>query len=352
MSDNRTKNKITIVEVAKKAGVSIKTVSRVINNMPYVSEETRKKVWKVIEELNYFPRIEGRQLAFLKRNNNLKTGNIGCLIFPTYNKYSEPFFAELLEEVDKVLLEFNLHKYFFHTLSELKDPSLFIKMINPNVIDGCVILGSGEKYREDIIRIYKRIKNVVILCDFIDCDEIACFYPDGIKGGYMATNYLISLGHRVIGCITGYLNWPEYSQLRLKGYKKALEDAGILFDVKLVEEGKYSIEGASQAVKKLIERNPEMTAIFVVSDPMAVGVYKGLAEIGKRIPDDISVIGFDNIKIGEHLHPSLTTISVDKYSLAKEGIKVLIDEINTGNKTGMKVAFPVTLVERDSVRKI
>lgn len=352
MSDNKTIEKVTILEVAEKAGVSIKTVSRVINNLPYVSEKTRKKVWEAIEELGYTPVVEGRRLASLKSGVKGKTGNIGCLIFPTYNKYSEPYFAELLEEVDRVLPAYNLHRYFFYTLSEIKEPSLFLKMINPNVIDGCIVLGIREKYKEEIMRVYKKIGNIIILSGFIDYDGISSFYPDGVKGGYIATEYLISMGHKVIGCITGHLDWSGYSQLRLEGYRKALEEKGIGYDEKLVEEGRYSIEEAAEATKKLIERNPEMTGIFVISDPMAIGVYKALGEMGKKIPEDISVVGFDNISMAEHLHPGLTTINVNKNEMVRAAIKVLVDEIESGKGVGMKVAFTVSLIERGSVRRV
>ena len=150
---------ISIKDVAKKAGVSIKTVSRVINNHKYVSEETRKKVWEAIEELRYIPSEEGKKLANLKKKKQgkIKTGNIGVILFPSYNKYSEPHFAEILEEIDKVLIEFGMHCYFTYTLKELQENSLFLKMINPNYVDGCIFIG-GEQYKKEIERIKAREK--------------------------------------------------------------------------------------------------------------------------------------------------------------------------------------------------
>jgi DNA-binding LacI/PurR family transcriptional regulator len=342
---------INIKDVAKRAGVSVKTVSRVINNHKYVSLETRKKVWEAIEELGYVPSEEGKKLANLKKKKygKLRTGNIGVILFPSYNKYSEPHFAEVLEEIDRVLLELNMHCYFTYTLRELEDNSLFLKMINPNYVDGCIFIG-GEQYRGEIERIRKRIKNLLILCDYIKDDSISCVYADGFNAGYIATKYLIEKGHRDIGCITGHLDWPEYSQLRFLGYKKALKEEGIVFREEYVREGKYSIEGAYNATISLLKENPSITAIFVVSDPMAIGVYKGIEKMDLKIPEDISVISIDNIRLSEHLAPPLTTVGWEMYEMVKRAILTLIDEIEEKSKPGVRIVFPVKLIERQSVK--
>jgi len=342
--------RVTLKDVAKRSGVSIQTVSRVINNLPYVSEGTKKKVFQAIEELNYRPSVEGRKLASLKNSPKARTNNIGCVLFPTYNKYSEPFFSEILEKIDCCLMEFNLHHYFTYTLHDIQDQSLYYRMINPEMVDGILLIGTGDKYYQEVKKIRKNIDNLVILVDYISDGSISSVYPDGLDAGYQATKYLLNCGHKRIACITGYLEWSGYAKLRFMGYLKALKEFGIKFDENLVGEGKYSIEEAVKATELILKERP--TAIFAVSDPMAIGVYKTIQKNGLKIPDDISVIGCDGIRLGEHLWPPLTTIGINKKEMVKEAIKVLIEEIEGKRKTPIRVVFPVYLIERKSCRKI
>ncbi|MDD2709603.1 MAG: LacI family DNA-binding transcriptional regulator [Verrucomicrobiae bacterium] len=339
----------TIKDVAKTAGVSPMTVSRVLNDGRYVRESTRKKIWEVVEKLNYTPSEEGRRLASSRSQGKRRTGNIGCILFPTYAKYTEPFFAEILEEVDRALNELKLHHYFTLTLNELEDPVLFARQINPQVVDGCLLLGVGDLYRKEILRIRQKMPHLVILSDYLEKDrDISCVYADVFQAGYLAANYLIGLGHRRIACITGHFDWPEYSRLKFLGYKKALADAGIACDETLVKEGKYSIEGAIRAANALLEGQSRPTAIFVVSDPMAIGVYKALQQRGLAIPRDVSVVGCDNISISPHMYPSLTTVTEDKRETARMAVRILVDEIEERRGAGTRTVFPMRLVERES----
>ena len=221
--------KVILKDVAKKSGVSIKTASRVMNNLPYVSDATREKVFQAVEKLGYKPSLEGRRLANLKNRVKSSTGNIGCVLSSEFNKYSEPFFAELLEEIDRCLIEQNLHNYFCYTLNELEDRALFYRVMNPDVVDGILLIGTGEQKKISWIR--KRINNLVIISDYLLDGSLSSVYPDGFEAGYQDTKYLISLGHRKIACITGYLNLPDnsYSNLRFKGYMKALKECRIKF---------------------------------------------------------------------------------------------------------------------------
>lgn len=351
MSDNS--KTITIKEVAKESGVSIKTVSRVINKLPYVNEYTRERVWKVIEKLSYIPNPEGRKLASFKKKINYRTGNIGCIMFPGYNKYYEFFFAELLDELDRVFIELSLHKYFLYTLKDIEDQSLFLKMVNPNMIDGCVLIGIGDNYKDEILKIKQRIPNVVILSNYIDDKSISCVYPDGFKEGYLATKHLISFGHKKIACITGYFDRPGYSQDRLNGYKKALRDSGIEYDENIVREGKYSIDGAISATESLLQNGQLPTAVFVVSDPMAIGVYNAIQNKGFNIPKDISVASCGNIQLSNYIYPSLTSVgTISKYELVKATVKTLLEEIDTKREIGIRTVFPVELIERESCKRI
>ena len=140
--------------------------------------------------------------------------------------------------------------------------------------------------------------------------------------------------------------------MRFNGYKKALEAAGIPYDDTLVKEGRFSIEGAVKATDSLLKTDTLPTAIYSVSDPMSIGVYKAIQERGLRIPRDISVISFDNINLASHLYPSLTTIGMDKKEMVKMALQVLISEMEGKGTPGIKITFPVELVERQSCRKL
>jgi len=342
--------RVTLKDVAEKSGFSTQTVSRVINNLPYVREETKKKIFQAIEELNYRPSVEGKRLASLKNYPKARTNNIGCILFQTYNKYSEPFFSEILEEIDCSLREFDLHNYFTYTLHDLQDQALYCRIINPEVVDGIVLIGIGDKDYQEIKKIRKNMDNLVILADYMSDGSISSVYPDGLDAGYQATKYLLLYGHKRIACITGYLEWSGYAQLRFMGYLKALKEFGVEFDENLVGEGKYSIEEAVKATELILKEEP--TAIFVVSDPMAIGVYKAIQENGLKIPDDISVIGCDGIRLVEHRWPPLTTVGINKKEMVKTAIKILIEEIEGKRETPIRVVFPVYLIERRSCRKI
>lgn len=339
---------ITIHDVAQEAGVSIKTVSRVINNLPYVSESARAKVLQASEKLHYAPSEEGRWLASLKRHANKATGNIGCILFRTYAKYSEPFFAELLETLDRVLQEANLSNRFIHTLQELENPSLFLRMINPHVVDGCILIGMDSRCREQILRMQQRVKHLVLVANSLEASDVSSIYSDGVKAGYLATQHLISIGHRRIACVTGDFSRPAYSQTRFTGYQQALAEHGILYDEALVREGQYNIDVAAEAADALLTVRPIPTAIFVVSDPMAIGVYKAIQRQGLRIPHDISVTSCDNIWMAGHLNPPLTTIDTDKYELARTAVNILTQEIQGTKAPGSTTILPVTLKERES----
>ncbi|MDD2485347.1 MAG: LacI family DNA-binding transcriptional regulator [bacterium] len=342
---------ITIKDIAKDAGVCIKTVSRVINNYPHVSEDIRKRVWQSVDAFGYVPNEMGKRLALRKSGHPVRNGDIGCILFSNYEKYSEPYTAEILDELDRVLLEMGIRNHFTYTLDELADQSLFINTVNPNIIGGCLLIGLSDQHMTEVDRIRKKVKCLVLL-GRVEDNTVSCVHPDGFMGGFLATNYLINMGHRRIGCIVGYLKEHSDTKLRFNGYKKALEAAGIPYDDTLVKEGRFSIEGAVKATDSLLKTDTLPTAIYSVSDPMSIGVYKAIQERGLRIPRDISVISFDNINLASHLYPSLTTIGMDKKEMVKMALQVLISEMEGKGTPGIKITFPVELVERQSCRKL
>ena len=341
-----------IHKVAREAGVSSMTASRALNMRPHVNEQTRKRVFEAAERLNYSPRAEGQRLTALKSGGQSRTGNIGCVVFPLFAKYSDPFFSELLEEVDRVLIERQLHHYFTYSLKELEDPALFLRMVNPHVVDGCLLIGVGDLFREEIEKIRKRLPHLVVLSDSLDDEQISCVYSDSTKAGYIATGHLIKLGHKRIGCLTGFIGRDPYSDMRFNGYQQALKEAGIEFNAKLVKEGKYQVEATLTATVELLNEKPSPTALFVTSDPMAIIAYKAIQTRGLKIPDDISVVGCDNVRMGSLLNPSLTTVGMDKHEIAKAAIQKLTDKISDESSSSARIVLPVKLVERESARKL
>ena len=337
----------TIKDVAAKAGVSTKTVSRVINGLPYVSDKARSRVWEAANSLNYIPDEAGKQLASMKYKSNVCTGNIGCILFPTYEKYTEPDSAEILEELDKVFLKRNLHQYFCYTLTELQDPILFARMINPNKVDGCILIGLCDDHIDSIARIREKVPSVVLV-GLVKDKNITCVYTDGVEGGYLAAKHLLKLGHRRIGCITGYSGHSN-TELRFLGYKKALDEAGI---TPMVREGHFNIDGAAEATDSLLDDANPPTAIFSVSDPMAIGVYKAIQRRGLQIPGDISVAGFDDISLAKHIFPPLTTVSINKHEMVEVAVQTLMDQIDGKRGSSMRITFPVKLIVRGSTSKL
>jgi len=291
-------------------------------------------------------------LASLKKPSARRTGNIGTITFSTYNKYSEPFFAEIFNNIDKTTIKMGLHHYFSYTISDLKDKSLFLKKINHNCVDGCLLVAVNSQHRAQVKKIIEKVKHVVLLDDDYDEDGLSCVFPDQFKSGYLATSHLIKLGHQRIACIVGFLNRPEYHQKKLKGYKEALLENNIEQNKNWVKEGFYTVEGGIDAAKALLEQKQRPTAIFVASDYMAVGVYKAIQQYGLKIPDDISIVGCDNSSVVSMLHPDITTINIDKYELTKIAIQTLLDKIDGKTKKDLKIVLPVELIERDSCRKI
>ena len=343
---------VTVEDIAKEVKKSMMTVSRVINNKSGVSNKTRRDTWEIIEKMGYIPNLEGAKLATMKTQSPRKTGNIGSITFSVCNKYSEPFFAEILNNVDRISIEMGLHHYLSYTMNDLDDKSLFLKKINNNCIDGCLLLAIDSQHKAQVKKIKEKIKHVVLIEDDYNENGLSCVFADHLKAGYLATNYLAKLGHRKIACVVGFFNRAEFHQRKYEGYKKALLENSIEHDECLVKEGFYSIEGASTAARALLEQKQRPTAIFVTSDYMAVGVYKAIHQYGLKIPDDISIVGCDNSSVVSMLHPDITTINVDKYELARIAMQTLADKIDGKTKKDMKIVLPVELIERNSCRKI
>ncbi|MGX9419213.1 LacI family DNA-binding transcriptional regulator [Vibrio sp. WJH972] len=329
----------SIKEVCELAKVSKSTVSRVLNNHPSVSEETREKVLKVITQLDYRPNASAQALASNRSNC------IGMLV----ETIAGPFYSYLVSTAEQIVRQEKL--YLIATSGQESwdrevDSIMFFKS---KQVDG-LILHSGELSDYDILEIVKEIPATVLLNHSIP--EIAenCICLDDELGGYLATQHLLENGHTRIGCITGPLRSRD-SRERLLGYRKALAEYDIEYDAKLVVEGNFCMANNDIAPNRLLDRNTDMTAIFCQNDHIALGVYDVLKQRGITIGDDISVVGFDNSIFSAHTDPKLTTINFPVKEMGIEAAKKVLSLIKNMDYSMPQKLIP-ELVIRDSVRKV
>ncbi|HCH0392423.1 TPA: substrate-binding domain-containing protein [Vibrio parahaemolyticus] len=329
----------TMKDIAKLAGVSTSTVSHVINKTRFVSEEISERVNNAAKELNYYaPSALARSLKV----NRTKT--IGMLVTTSTN----PFFGEVVKGVERSC---------YH-----KGYSLIL----------CNTEGDNERMRQSInTPLQKRVDGLILMCSSLEGERIDVFerYPDipvvvmdwgpmlftsdkiqdnSLRGGYLAAKYLIDCGHTEIGCITGPLI-KHQAQMRYEGYKRAMNEAGLEFNANWIIESDFECEGGYQAFKKMAERGTLPSSIFVSNDMMAMGVINAANELGIKVPDDLSIIGYDDIHIAKFMSPSLTTIRQPKYRLGQAAVETLVRRLDDKSNEAQVVQLEPTLVVRNSV---
>jgi LacI family transcriptional regulator len=330
---------ITIAEIAKLAGVSKATVSRVLNDKPDVLPETRKKIQDLIELYEYEPN------AFAKAISNQKSYTIGLVIPHTAHYiFSNPYYSEIMRGVSVEAKENGYHLLL--TYSEDQD---YVSVVKQKRVDG-IILISPERKHKKIIQKFKELDiPFVATSKFPGVPDISYVCIDDFHGSCMAVEHLINLGHKNIGFINGP-GMLASSEDRLAGYKHTLDKYNITYNSSFVGEGNTSISSGQIEMEKLLNIK-ELTAVFVASDLMATGAIRAINIAGKRVPEDISVVGFDDIPMAEFLNPPLTTIKQYTYEKGRIAAKMLIDKINNVPIED-KVVMPINLVVRMSTRAI
>lgn len=329
----------SIKEVCELAQVSKSTVSRVLNDHPSVSEETKKKVLKAVKQLGYRPNASAQALASNRSNC------IGMLV----HTISGPFFSSLVSAAEKTVRRDDLYLIATSGQGSWNNEVDSIMFLKSKQVDG-LIIHNGELSDYDMLEIVKEIPATVLLNHSIP--EIAenCICLDDQLGGYLATKHLLDNGHTRIGCITGPLRARD-SRDRLLGYRNALAEYGIEYDDKLVVEGRFDMEDNDVAPRRLLDRNTDITAIFCLNDHIALGVYDVLKERNMTVGDDISVVGFDNSVFSAHVEPKLTTVNFPTQIMGSEAAKKVLSLIKKTNYPMSQKLMP-ELVVRDSVKKL
>jgi LacI family transcriptional regulator len=336
----------TMKDIAKRAKVSTSTVSHVINQSRYVSEEISERVRQAAKELNYAPSALARSL---KMN---RTRTIGLIMTTSTN----PFFGEVVKGVERRCYQQNYNLILCNTEGDEERMRASINTLLEKRVDGLLLLcPTLEGQQLDIFERYPDIPTVVM-----DWGETR-FPSDKIKdnselGGYMAARHLIESGHTDIGCITGPLNRHQ-AQIRYDGFTRAMEEADLPVNKQWVVESNFEADGGYDSFNALYQRcggdkSRLPSAIFACNDMLAMGLINAANEHGIRIPEDISLIGYDDIYIAKFMVPPLTTIHQPKYRLGRAAVDTLLHRIESSQPDSNQVQLEPELVLRRSVKTL
>lgn len=324
-------------DVAEAAGVSVTTVSHVINETRYVSDELRARVLKAMEELNYHPNILARSL---RRG---KTHTI-ALIVPDN---SNPFFAEIARVAEMIGFENDYSVILCNSNKSVEREAAYLDVLIAKKVDGVIFIAAGSP-QEHLQELAREGIPVVVADRDVPQTLADVVLVDHEQGGYDATKYLISLGHRRIACIAGPSPLTPSAD-RVRGYKRALAEAHIPFDEQLVVPSTESYIGGEIAMTQLLNLDEPPTAVFAYNDVNAIGALRAIANAGLRVPQDISIVGFDDIPLASAVVPSLTTIAQPIAELGTLATELLISRIRGSNtSSGQRIMLETRLVVRES----
>ncbi|MBU5590250.1 LacI family transcriptional regulator [Clostridium sp. MSJ-4] len=319
---------VTISDIAQKAGVSLATVSRVLNDSGYVKEETREKVLKVIKELNYTPSAIARSLS---KN---KTNTVGVIV----PEITNPFFGEVIKGITQVAEENGLNIILCDT-DESKEKELkALKVLTEQRIQGIIITPTSaeDEFNSEYLKTLENMGIPIVLVDGnVKYTTFNGVFVDNIKGSYEATEALIKEGHRKIGIITGRMN-SKPAKDRYLGYQKALLMNNIPLDDKYVFYGDYKESTSYNLTKNILKMDDRPTAIFVCSNMMTLGCLKALYEDRINIPNDIALVTFDRIEILNILGFNISYVNGPSVEMGKLGMQMLVDILNNKNKNEIR----------------
>ncbi|WP_340614878.1 HTH-type transcriptional repressor PurR [Xenorhabdus thailandensis] len=329
----------TIKDVAKRAGVSTTTVSHVINKTRFVAEDTKAAVWAAINELNYSPSAVARSL---KVNH---TKSIGLLATSS----EAPYFAEIIESVENSCYSKGYTLILCNSHNNLDKQKAYLAMLAQKRVDGLLVMCS--EYPEQLLSMLEGYRNIPMVV--MDWGESRGDFTDAIidnafHGGYLAGRYLIERGHRDIASIPGPLA-RNTGGGRHQGFLKALKEGNIAIRDEWIVQGDFEPESGYQAMYKILNQKHRPTAVFCGGDVMAMGAICAADELGLRVPQDISIIGYDNIRNARYFTPALTTIHQPKERLGQMAFSMLLDRIVNKREDAQTIEVHPRLVERRSV---
>ena len=335
----KNKGTVTIYDVAREADVSMATVSRVVNGNPNVKPTTRKKVLEVIRQLGYRPNAVARGLA------SKKTTTVGVII----PDISNMFYAELTRGIEDIATMYHYNIILSNSDLKIEKELKLIETLLEKQVDGLLYLG-GE-LTENHRTIFSETNVPVVLAATHDqTNEHAFVTIDQEKAAEEATTVLIKEGNEKVAFISGPLTDLVKGYPRYQGYKRALENHQIEFDEDWVRVGDYRYDSGYEAMKELLETHSDCKAVFAASDEMAVGAIHAALDLGRRIPEELSIIGFENIPLASQVRPLLSTIHVPMYDIGAVAMRLLTKMMNNEKVDTAQVVLQYIIELRESTK--
>ena len=330
---------ITIKDIARKANVAVSTVSRALNNKTDINPKTREKILKIMDECGYNPNSVARGLVMQK------LFTLG-LIIPDI---SNPFFAEIAVGIEKKAKELGYSVIFCNTNNEYRTEIESVRLMKGKMVDGLIVSLSEDCKNE--IEVLNRINIPVVQIDRkIPGVNSPGIYINNKTSAYNATKYLIELGHRKIAHFTGNLK-TQTGIDRLEGFRLAAREANIADNDIYIEEGKYNIDSGKESMRKLIRCNNLPTALFAASDLQAVGALYVANKSGIDVPDELAIVGHDDIDLSYLVHPNITTFEQPKKEIGQLAVEMILEEINNKNQDRKRVCEDIILDTKLVIRE-
>ncbi|WP_163195323.1 LacI family DNA-binding transcriptional regulator [Clostridium thermarum] len=330
---------VSIKDVAKEAGVSIATVSRVLNDVDVVNEDTKKKVQDAIKKLGYRPNIVARSLK------TQRTRTVGILI----PDISSQFYPEIVRGTEDVANIYDYNIILCNSDSDLEKEKEYLRVLKEKMVDGVLYMSSSLE--PEIVELIKELDLKTVLVVTSDKDKT---FPsvsiDNREAAYDATMFLLNKGNKKVAYIGVHKDEVNAAAVRYFGYEDALKEKGMEVDENFVYFGEQKAHEGYEGVNKILEKGT-FDALFCASDEIAMGAINSLRDKGIRVPEDVDVIGFDNIYSSSIFYPKLTTVAQPMYDMGSVGMRMLIKTINKKELEEKNYILPYEIIERDSTKR-
>jgi LacI family transcriptional regulator len=330
---------LTLEDIARIAGVSRSTVSRVINDHPNVSENVRKRILQVIQDTGYQPNAAARALA------SQRSWMIGLVLPSSVSSFfTDPYFPRLTQGIAQTCNKYNYTLGLFLVSSKEDEEKIFPRVSRRGSLDG-ILVQAGQVGDRLINRLVNTNIPIVIIGRPFQTENVSFIDVNNVSGSYNAVHHLVQIGYQRIGTITGQDN-TTVGLDRKEGYLKALLDNGREVDPNLIAQGDFTEAGGYTAMQKLLDAKPD--AVFAASDLMAIGAMRATREVGLHVPEEIAFVGFDDLPFTPPPNPLLTTIRQPIFQTGSGAVEMLIELIQTGIKPTRRVILETELVVRQS----